>query len=80
MAVWRPEAAVLIDPADTTAPALRGRIELVTFLGPITRLDVRVAGDDEPILVDVVSAVAGHLEAGQAVAISVPPEAIRVYA
>ncbi|MGH2613924.1 MAG: ABC transporter ATP-binding protein [Thermomicrobiales bacterium] len=79
MAVWRPEAALLIDPGDSSAPALRGHIELVTFLGPITRLDVRVDGDEEPVLVDVVSAMAGHLAAGQSVAISVPPEAIRIY-
>ena len=79
MAAWRPEAASLIDPGDATAPALRGRIELVTFLGPITRLDVRVPGDDEPILVDLVSTAASHLEMGQLVAVAVPPQAIRIY-
>ena len=79
MAAWRPEAAALIDTRDTTAPALRGRIELVTFLGPITRLDVRVPGDDEPVLVDLVSSAAAHLEIGQDIAIAIPPETIRVY-
>ena len=78
LAVWRPETGIV-----TTEPAsphaLHGRIELVTFLGPITRLDVLVAGDSEPILVDVVSTSATHLEAGQSVAVSVPPSAIRLY-
>ncbi|MBA2596130.1 MAG: ABC transporter ATP-binding protein [Chloroflexota bacterium] len=85
LAVWRPEAAavsaLLPESAVTAAmpSALRGRIELVTFLGPITRLDVRVDGDDEPVLVDLVSAAAAHLEAGQVITVTVPPDAIRIY-
>jgi putative spermidine/putrescine transport system ATP-binding protein len=79
MAAWRPEAAVLLDDRDPTSSALHGRIELITFLGPITRLDVRVAGDDEPVLVDLVSSGAAQLETGQHVAVSVPPDAIRIY-
>ncbi len=81
MAVWRPEAASVTAATNDGAASdtLRGRIELVTFLGPITRLDVLVDGDDEPILVDVVSAAASDLEAGQSITITVPPHAIRIY-
>jgi putative spermidine/putrescine transport system ATP-binding protein len=79
LAAWRPEAAVVGEPAHAAADALHGTVELVTFLGPITRLDVRVDGDEEPVLVDVVSATARHLETGQVVAVSVPPDAIRIY-
>jgi putative spermidine/putrescine transport system ATP-binding protein len=80
LAVWRPEAAVVTDPVTAGADALRGSIELVTFLGPITRLDVRVDDDEEPVVVDVVSATARHLTTGHIVAIAVPPDAIRIYA
>jgi putative spermidine/putrescine transport system ATP-binding protein len=79
LAAWRPEAAAVSDPASAPRHALRGAIELVTFLGPVTRLDVRVAGDPEPVLVDLVSATAQHLTMGQAIAVTVPPEAIRIY-
>jgi putative spermidine/putrescine transport system ATP-binding protein len=80
LAVWRPEAAVVTDPVTAGADALRGSIELVTFLGPITRLDVRIDDDEEPVVVDVVSATARHLTTGQVVAVAVPPDAIRIYA
>jgi hypothetical protein len=53
---------------------------LVTFLGPVTRLDVRVDGDNEPVLVDVVSDAARDLAMGQPITIAVPPGAIRLYA
>ena len=79
LAAWRPEAASVTDPAAAPPQALRGTIELVTFLGPITRLDVRVPGDDEPVIVDLVSASAQHLEMGQAIAVIVPAEAVRLY-
>jgi putative spermidine/putrescine transport system ATP-binding protein len=79
LAAWRPEAALIGDPGATSAQALRGTIELVTFLGPITRLDVRVEGDHEPVLVDLASATAQHLTIGQPIAVTVPPEAIRLY-
>jgi putative spermidine/putrescine transport system ATP-binding protein len=79
LAAWRPEAASVTDPASAPPQALRGTIELVTFLGPITRLDVRVPGDDEPVIVDLVSASAQHLEMGQAIAVIVPAEAVRLY-
>jgi putative spermidine/putrescine transport system ATP-binding protein len=79
LAVWRPEAAAVIDPSQAPPDALRGRIELVTFLGPITRLDVRIDDDPELVLVDVVSGTARNVEAGQEVALSVPPDAIRLY-
>ena len=79
LAVWRPEAAIVLDPAQVAPDALRGRIELVTFLGPITRLDVRTNSDDEPVLVDLVSSTARNLAIGQDIAISVPSDAIRVY-
>ncbi|MBA3416756.1 MAG: ABC transporter ATP-binding protein [Chloroflexia bacterium] len=65
------------DAADSNA--LRGQIELVTFLGPITRLDIRVDGDPEPVLVDLASAAARDLVTGQAVAVRVPPASIRLY-
>ena len=78
MAAWRPEAATLTAAGDA-ASVLHGQIELITFLGPITRLDVRVPGDEEPVLVDLVSTAAAHLETGQSVAVAVPPDAIRIY-
>ena len=80
LAMWRPEAALLVDPLDPDPGTLRGEIELVTFLGPVTRLDVRVDGDSEPVLVDVVSDAARDLATGQPVNIAVPPGAIRLYA
>ena len=80
MAAWRPEAAALLNAADAAPSALHGRIELITFLGPITRLDISVPGDEEPVLVDLVSSAAAHLETGQPIAVSVPPDAIRIYA
>lgn len=81
LAAWRPEAAAISTTGNgaKTQHALHGTIELITFLGPITRLDVRVAGDDEPVLVDLVSATAQHLMMDQPVAVTVPPEAIRIY-
>lgn len=80
LAMWRPEAALLVDPQDPDPGTLRGEIELVTFLGPVTRLDVRVDGDSEPVLVDVVSDAARDLATGQPVNIAVPAGAIRLYA
>jgi ABC-type Fe3+/spermidine/putrescine transport system ATPase subunit len=78
-ASWRPEDARLGDP--TPAPnALVGRIELITFLGPITRLDVLVDGEPDPVMVDLSSSQARGVTRGQAVSITVPPEAIRIYA
>ena len=81
MAAWRPEAAAISTTANGAKPQtmLHGTIELITFLGPITRLDVRVEGDDDPVLVDLVSSTAQNLALDQAVTVSVPPEAIRVY-
>ncbi len=80
LAMWRPESALLVDPHDPEPGTLRGEIELVTFLGPVTRLDVRIDGDNEPVLVDVVSDAARDLAMGQPVNIAVPPGAIRLYA
>jgi putative spermidine/putrescine transport system ATP-binding protein len=79
MAAWRPEAANVTSVEAAGIGALRGQIELITFLGPITRLDIRLEGDPEPVMVDVVSANAQHLGPGQPVAVSIPPEAIRIY-
>jgi putative spermidine/putrescine transport system ATP-binding protein len=79
-ASWRPEAATLGDPASAGAHALKGKIELVTFLGPITRLDVLLLGDTEPVMIDLSSTQARDLTPGQAVAITVPAESIRIYA
>ena len=80
LAVWRPEAASVIDPSQAPLGTLRGQVELVTFLGPITRLDVRIDDDTDLVLVDLVSGTARNIAAGQEVALSVPPDAIRLYA
>jgi ABC-type Fe3+/spermidine/putrescine transport system ATPase subunit len=80
LAVWRPEAASVIDPSQAPLDALRGQVELVTFLGPITRLDVRIDDDTDVVLVDLVSGTARNITAGQQIALSVPPDAIRLYA
>jgi len=80
LAVWRPEAASVIDPSQAPLDALRGQVELVTFLGPITRLDVRIGDDPDVVLVDLVSGTARNITAGQQIALSVPPDAIRLYA
>ncbi|CAN5618388.1 hypothetical protein BH23CHL5_BH23CHL5_26420 [soil metagenome] len=58
---------------------MMGEIELVTFMGPITRFDVRLPGDDEPVMIDLVSDLANQFAIGQRVAVDVPPEAIRLY-
>jgi putative spermidine/putrescine transport system ATP-binding protein len=79
LAAWRPESAAVSDPSTAGPHTLRGTIELITFLGPITRLDVRIPGDDDPVMVDLVSATAQHLAMGKEVAVTVPPEAIRLY-
>ena len=78
-ASWRPESGRLVNGGQSGNNALRGSIELITFLGPMTRLDVLVEGDPEPVLVDLASADAAELRPGQAVAIAVPAEAIRLY-
>jgi putative spermidine/putrescine transport system ATP-binding protein len=80
LAAWRPEAAAVHALEGAPSWALRGTIELITFLGPITRLDVRVPGDDEPVIVDLVSSTAGAFATGQEVAISIPAAAVRLYA
>lgn len=80
LAVWRPEAATLAEGGNGAAGTLHGQIELMTFLGPITRLDVRLPDEPDPVLVDLVSSTANHLEMGQPIAIAVPPHAIRLYA
>lgn len=78
IAVWRPEAASIL--ADHQADrGLSGLVELVTFLGPITRLDVRLDGDSEPVMVDLASSAANDVAIGQRVAIQVPPAAIRLF-
>ncbi len=79
LAAWRPEAAAITTATRNGPGVLRGEIELVTFLGPITRFDIVVPGDEEPILVDLVSSMAQNFAVGQQVAVTVPPEAIRVY-
>jgi hypothetical protein len=50
---------------------LTGTIERITFLGPITRLDVFLHGDADPVMVD--------LAPGLPVVLSIPPNAIRLY-
>ena len=84
-ASWRPEAAALAvaTPGATTAfdsATMRGEIELVTFLGPITRLDVLMPGDPEPVMIDLTSNAARDLTLGQQVTVTVPPDAIWTYA
>jgi putative spermidine/putrescine transport system ATP-binding protein len=79
-ASWRPEDASL-DARDRATPnSLTGTIELVTFLGPITRLDVRLDGDPEPVIVDLSSNDARDLTPGPPISRTIPPEAIRLYA
>ena len=51
-----------------------------TFLGPITRLDVRIADDTALVLVDLFCGTARTFAAGQEITLSVPPDAIRLYA
>jgi len=80
LAVWRPEAASVIDSGQAPLDALRGQVELVTFLGPITRLEVRIDDDTDLVLVDLVSRTARTIAAGQEIALSIPPDAIRLYA
>ena len=78
-ATWRPEDAALSGP--TPAPhSLNGRIELITFLGPITRLDVLVEGDPDPVMGYLSSKHARAVALGPPVSTTTPPEAIRVYA
>lgn len=81
VAVWRPEMAQVLpntEPASETN-VLVGRIELITFQGPLSPFDVRVTGDPEVVIVDLGSAVAASFKVGQDVVLHVPPEAIRLY-
>ena len=81
-ALWRPEAATVTQSAGDPRPphGLRGRVELVTFLGAMTRLDVLVDGDSEPVVVDLASSAARDLALGDEVILAIPPQAIRLYA
>ncbi|HEX9036705.1 MAG TPA: ABC transporter ATP-binding protein [Ktedonobacterales bacterium] len=76
----RPEA-VSIQPRDVDisaaapeANALTGTITLRTFLGPLTRFEVRT-DDGAVLMADVPSQRAQPLSVGQAVSVSFPPEA-----
>lgn len=79
VASWRPESAfvTLVDP---DAPERNGTIELVTFLGPITRLDIRFAGAREPVMVDIPSDGADQFTPGRSVQVTIPPAAINLFA
>jgi putative spermidine/putrescine transport system ATP-binding protein len=78
-ASWRPEDAELAR-ENAGNGSLGGRVELVTFLGPMTRIDVLLDGDPEPVMVDLVSQEARELTPGQRVSVSIPPDSIRLYA
>jgi putative spermidine/putrescine transport system ATP-binding protein len=78
IATWRPESAT-IGGDELLQDGLGGSIELVTFLGPITRLDVLVDGDPEPVMVDLPSNAARDFELGQRVSLRIPPSAIRLF-
>jgi putative spermidine/putrescine transport system ATP-binding protein len=77
-ATWRPEVANIS--IDSKAGGIPGTIELITFLGPMTRFDVLLAGDSDPVTVDLVSGLAGSFQHGQTVSVTIPPESIRLYA
>jgi len=79
IATWRPEIASLHPEAGETSTGLSGIIELVTFLGPITRFDIRVNGAEEAVMVDVPSNGSAAFLPGQRVSISVPPDQIRLF-
>jgi putative spermidine/putrescine transport system ATP-binding protein len=79
IASWRPESARIGKPSPAADQGLTGSIELITFLGPITRLDIRLDGDIEPVIVDLPSSDAQTFVPGRAVSVTVPPEAIRLY-
>jgi hypothetical protein len=59
--------------------ALTDTIELITFFGPITRLDVLLHGDADPVMVDLASNEARDLAPGLPVVLSIPPNAIPLY-
>jgi putative spermidine/putrescine transport system ATP-binding protein len=77
-AVWRPESAML-----ATKPArgasLQGEIELATFMGPLTRFDIRLPASETPVFVDLVSETAQLYDIGQRVAVVLPRDALRLY-
>ncbi len=77
-AVWRPESAML---ATKPAPgaSLVGVIELATFMGPLTRFDIRLPTGETPVMVDLVSETAQLYDIGQRVAVVLPHDAIRLY-
>ena len=79
IATWRPEIASLMPYSVTTQTGLPGVIELVTFLGPITRFDIRLPGASDSVMVDVPSNAAASLLPDQHVFVQVPPDQIRLF-
>lgn len=79
-ASWRPEAALLVQPESHGVGYLRGTLEMITFLGPITRLYVALENDDNQVMVDLSSEDAYRLRAGQTVTLRVPAKSVRVFA
>lgn len=79
-ASWRPEDARLSHSINGAPGDLRGTVEMLTFLGPMTRIDVLLTGESEPVMVDLSSQEAREFQPGQAVTVTVPPDAIRLYA
>ncbi|MCC6792868.1 MAG: ABC transporter ATP-binding protein, partial [Thermomicrobiales bacterium] len=78
IATWRPEAATIVAPGSSDA-SVAGVVELMTFLGPITRLDIAIPGDAEPVMVDLPSQAAGEVTVGQRLGLRLSPAAIRLF-
>ena len=76
--MW-PVAASAIDPAQVPPDTLRERIELETFLCPITQVEVRIDDATELVLVDLVSGTTRNFAGSQEVTLLVPPDAILPY-
>lgn len=79
-ASWRPEDASLVPGVDHFAGGLNGVVELITFLGPMTRVDVLLEGDSEPVMIDLPSHEARPFAIGDPVRVAIPPESVRLYA
>jgi putative spermidine/putrescine transport system ATP-binding protein len=79
VASWRPEDATISPRNGASTNPFTGTIELITFLGPITRLDVLLDGDPDPVLIDLPSNEARNLTSGLPVTVTIPSSAIRIY-
>jgi putative spermidine/putrescine transport system ATP-binding protein len=80
VAVWRPEAAQVLPSTEELGPnRLDGQIEILTFQGPLTRLEIRLPADGGVVVADLGSADAARFTPGQDVSVIVPPESIRLF-